>query len=177
MSASENTQGWTKKNLDLLRKASGGNEEAQYNLGLHYMKGEGLQQDIKMAVEWLTKSADQGFEDAEYLLGTCYENGTGVPRDLAKALTLYVKSGNAANKYAQHALGQYYTYESNFNVAMEWFQKAARQQYPPSQYELGRSYYYGLGRIKDEKMGLEFITKAANKNYQPALELLPTLGK
>lgn len=176
MSQNVDTKGWTPRNLKLLTKAVQGNEESQYELGLSYMKGDGMPQNLSLAIEWLTKSSDKGFEDAEFLLGSCYENGTGVPRDLPQALTLYVRSANAANKNAQYALGMYYTYESNFDKAMEWFQKAARQQFAPAQFELGRSYYYGLGKIKDTQLGIDYVQKAANRKYEPAVELLPQLN-
>ena len=33
---------------------------AQYNLGVFYANGEGVEQDFKEAVKWYQKAADQG---------------------------------------------------------------------------------------------------------------------
>lgn len=165
-------KGFSKKNLELLRKSANGNVEAQYELGLNYLEGNGVPENHKLAIEWLTKSSDKGFEDAQYLLGRCYENGTGVPRNLTQALLLYEKAAKAANKYAQFALGEYFVYTNDFDKATEWFKRAARQQYPPAQCELARCYFYGLGKIRDVDMARDLLEKAVSRNYEPAKELL-----
>lgn len=177
MSQNVDTKGWSKECLGLLSKAVNGSVEAQFNLGLHYLRGVGVPENHKLAVEWLTKSADKGFEDAEYLLGTCYDNGTGVPRDMTKALLLYEKSARAANKYAQFALGEFYTLSGKAQLSFEWYKKAARQQYPPAFFELGRCYYYGLGCMKDEEEGIQWLQKSAAKKHEPAIKLLSELGR
>lgn len=162
------TKGWTKKSIGLLGLAAQGNPEAQYEIGMRCLEGIEVPKDLKLAIEWLTKSSTQGFEDAQYLLGRCYESGTGVEENEKIALGLYIKAANAANKLAQHALGEYYYKEDKCNEAIEWYRKAAKQEYAPSQYELGRCYYLGIGAVKAEEMGLALIEKAANKKYKPA---------
>ncbi|MCA6073214.1 MAG: sel1 repeat family protein, partial [Endomicrobium sp.] len=41
------------------KSADQGNVNAQYNLGVMYANGEGVQQNYKEAVNWYQKSADQ----------------------------------------------------------------------------------------------------------------------
>ena len=45
-------------------KAEAGDADAQYNLGLMYVLGEGVEQDFKEAVKWYQKAADQGDADS-----------------------------------------------------------------------------------------------------------------
>lgn len=166
------TKGWSKSSMDLLAKASKGNEEAQCELGLRLLHGEDVPKNPKLAIEWLVKSSKKGYEDAQYLLGTCYASGTGVAENEQVALGYFIKSAQAANKYAQHELGEHYFLEKKYDLAVDWYRKASRQEHAPSQYELGRCYYMGFGSIKAEDMGIELLKKAAGKNYGPAQDML-----
>ena len=55
-----------------MKKAEAGDAEAQFYLGFHYYAGDripnGVTQDYKEAVKWLTKAAEQGSEDAKKAL-------------------------------------------------------------------------------------------------------------
>lgn len=172
MSLKQKPKGFSKKSLELLSSAANGDEEAQYQLGLRLLHGEEVPEDHKLAVDWLIKSSNKGYEDAQYLLGTCYASGTGVEQNEKIAMGFYLKAAHAANKYAQFAVGQYYQDAEDHNQATEWFKKAARQEYAPAQFELGKSYYYGLGSIKAEEMAIEWLEKAAAKGSKPAKDLL-----
>lgn len=46
---------------------------AQYNLGVAYLKGEGVGQDVMLSIKWLKKAALQGDEDAKRLLKVTVE--------------------------------------------------------------------------------------------------------
>ena len=45
--------------------AEQGNTDAQYNLGVSYRDGQGVQQDYKEAAKWYRLSAEQGFAKAQ----------------------------------------------------------------------------------------------------------------
>jgi TPR repeat protein len=67
--------------------------QAQYSLGVMYVKGEGVTRDYAEAV----KCAEQGYADAENNLGLMYAAGDGVPRDYVEAykwLSLAAAKGN-----------------------------------------------------------------------------------
>ncbi len=50
------------------RAANAGHTGAQYNLGLIYLKGEGVARDALKVLEWMTKAADSGARKAQGLL-------------------------------------------------------------------------------------------------------------
>ena len=77
---------------------------AQFQLGLMYFNGQGVQQDDSKAVEWHTKAAEQGYADAQYNLGVMYANGRGVPQDFDKAVEWYTKAAGQGDAYAQERL-------------------------------------------------------------------------
>lgn len=62
-----------------------GDVEAQYNLGLLYVDGQGVPQDNVEAAEWWRLAAEQGYAHAQHNLGVMYAKGQGVPQDNAEA--------------------------------------------------------------------------------------------
>jgi uncharacterized protein len=62
-----------------------GDVEAQYNLGVMYDEGAGVERDLAAAAAWYRKAAEQGFVDAQTNLGIMYYHGQGVARDPAEA--------------------------------------------------------------------------------------------
>lgn len=171
----QDTKGWSTEALKFLALASKGDCQAQYELGLRMIRGDGVPENHKLAVDWLIKSSNQGFEDAQYLLGTCYATGTGVKENDRIALGFFTKAANAANKYAQYELGEYYFAHNNASVAMDWYKKAGNQEFAPAQFELGRCLYYGYGVSKNEVEGLMWLQKAANRNFKAAVRLIQKL--
>lgn len=63
-----------------------GDAEAQYNLGVMYDEGAGVDHDLARAAAWYRKAAEQGFLDAQTNLGLMYYHGQGVPRNYREAL-------------------------------------------------------------------------------------------
>ena len=49
--------------------ADEGDNAAQYNLGILYQFGLGVEQDVTQAVSWYTKSSEAGFADASLHMG------------------------------------------------------------------------------------------------------------
>ena len=45
---------------EIKAKAEAGDADAQFNLGVMYRKGQGMEQDYKEAFKWWKKAADQG---------------------------------------------------------------------------------------------------------------------
>jgi TPR repeat protein len=79
-------------------KAAGqGHPDAQVNLGLMYVRGEGVTKNMDEAVKWFRSSAEQGNSVAQYNLGVCYLQGEGVstdPQEAYKWLALATSQGD-----------------------------------------------------------------------------------
>lgn len=78
--------------------AQQGDRNAQFNLGLMYLDGQGVPQDFEQAADWLRKSARKGFVKAQHDLGEMLATGKGVKKDYVEAhmwLNLCAASGNA----------------------------------------------------------------------------------
>ena len=74
----------------MVRKAAEqGLAEAQYNLGVMYQHGGGVDVNYKKAIEWFEKAAEQGVADAQYNLGVMYYDGLGVDVNYKKAIEWY----------------------------------------------------------------------------------------
>ncbi len=62
-----------------------GNPHAEYNIGVMYDLGTGVEQDHAEAVIWYRKAANQGHDKAQFNLGFLYANGEGVTQELVLA--------------------------------------------------------------------------------------------
>src|SRR5258707_1529877 len=90
-----NARGDYAKALRLIRPlANDGDAAAQFNLGLMYFTGHGVQQDDAAAALWFRKAAEQGYVFAQSNLGVLYRNGRGVPRDYAEAVIWIPKAAD-----------------------------------------------------------------------------------
>lgn len=89
---------------NLISLAESGDEKAQTELGVCYIKGDGVELDLKKAVFWWQKAADQNFAEAQYYLGLCYVNGSGVEKNNEKAKELWTKAAENGNKKAKTKL-------------------------------------------------------------------------
>ena len=87
--------------------AEQGNAKAQYELGICYRQGEGVDTDEKEGFKWLTKSAEQGNADAQFWLGNCYEYGSGVDKDEKEAVNWYTKAAEQRDAEAIRRLKRF----------------------------------------------------------------------
>lgn len=58
----------------------------------------------------------------------------------------------------------------------KWFLKAAMQDHPKAQFELGRSLIYGQGCKLDKAKGIEWLTRSAHSGWSEAKQLLATVA-
>ncbi len=93
---------------EFLAAAENGHADSQFNVGLMYEQGIGVEQDEKEAVVWYGKSAAQGNSAAQYNLGVLYENGRGTEIDYVKANEWYRKASVQGDALAIGNLGMLY---------------------------------------------------------------------
>jgi uncharacterized protein len=65
--------------------AKQGDAKCQYNLGLMYFNGKGVDQDYSEALKWYRLSGEQGIVQAQLKLGEMCLQGEGVNKDIVQA--------------------------------------------------------------------------------------------
>lgn len=103
--------------------------EVQYNLGVMYENGEGIDLDLKEAVRLYRLAAAQGLAEAQYNLALMYQKGEGVERDLKEATRFYRLAAEQGLADAQYNLALMYAKGEgvfqDLEKAYKWFALAA----------------------------------------------------
>jgi len=115
---------------DLGRKDADGSYD--YETGLNYETGDGVEKDFAEAAFWFRKAAEKGHAYAQYFLAWLYKDGgEGLERDLNEAAFWFRKAAEKGHADAQYDLGFLYEYgeglERDLNEAKKWYRKAADQ--------------------------------------------------
>jgi len=104
---------------DYRAKAEQGDAEAQFNLGLCYYNGKGVEKSASETLKWLQKSARQDYKSSDYdyvpaqfLLGFMYEEGIGVEINIDQAVNWYALA--AANP----AISNFEFYQAEVNKVL-----------------------------------------------------------
>ncbi|MDD6002098.1 MAG: AarF/UbiB family protein [Bacteroidales bacterium] len=148
--------------------AEKGDEKAQFIVGNCYLYGVCVDKNIKIAIEWILKSAEQGYVYAQNFIGNCYNdlNSTyGLDFDVKSAVVWYSKASIQGYSPAQHNLAVCYQcgegVEQDKKKAYQLFLQAAEQGYAKAQVSLGLCYECGDGVEEDYQKAVEWYTKAA----------------
>lgn len=81
-----------------------GEQMAQYQVGVMYERGIGVEQNQAQSVSWYEKSARQGYIDAQYNLALMYASGRGVEKNLENAMVWLSKAAKQGDKEARKLL-------------------------------------------------------------------------
>lgn len=164
---------------DLRDWADRGDADAQFELGLRLITGEGLKKNTEEGVKFVEKAAKQKHLRAQHVLGNLFEDGEGVKKDLAKAAEWYRSSAELGFALSQHRLGVMYEegkgVKKDTAKAAEWFKKAADQGDPPSQTAYASKLERGDGIAKSASKAALWYLKAAQQDFVPAMTRLANL--
>lgn len=169
----------TIQNLEILVKQ--GNPQAEYNLGLCYYKGQGVERDYNKAVKLFKKSAQKNNKRAQSWLGWCYYSGKGIENNINKAIQLWKKASDQGLPQAMFYLGSCYFngegVQQDYNKATDLFIKASEKNNTKAMFYLGYCYYKGFGVQKNEEKAIDLMKQAADKGEQAAIQLINQLNK
>ncbi len=84
--------------------ADGGDASAQYNLGLLYHHGLGVERQLGEAAKWYARATENGDADAQKSIGYLYVKCFWGKKDYAKAATWYLKAAEQGHAYARKSL-------------------------------------------------------------------------
>ena len=135
--------------------AEKGDAKAQYNLGLMYEKGRGVEKDLKEAVKWWRKAAEQGHAYAQRDVGVMYAEGIGVLEDDKEAVKWFRKVAERGYAKAQSNLGLMYGFGNgvllDYVASYAWVKIAGANGYDVKKFK---------SEVLEKKMTPEQITKA-----------------
>ncbi|MBR1978524.1 MAG: sel1 repeat family protein [Akkermansia sp.] len=174
--------------LKLLQNAAEeGHADAQYELGMCCMTGNGTEKNLKKAVEWFQRAAFYQHAEAELRLAICFGKGLGIEKNIAQALYWLENSGKHGNKRAgkqytklydklitnaqksprsQADMGEYHYLLDKKEDARKWFDKAAAQKDCPA-----KVFYYLWDMSSDkyyDASAIALLSKSAQKGYAQA---------
>ena len=162
---------------ELEKYAKSGDAQAQYEVGMDYYEGEGVEKNTEIAAKWFLSAKTQGHEaataklysyysksleaaakggdaQAQYEVGMDYYEGNGVSKNVATAAMWFDKAKTQGHEMATN---QFYSYYSKL---LEGY---AKQGDAKAQYYTGLAYLDGL-EIAENK------SKAAKYFYASALQ-------
>ncbi len=84
--------------------AEQGKAEAQYQLGLMYDGGVGVEENDAEALKWYRLAAEQGYAKAQYNLGMMYYFGKGAPQDRVTGYQWVILAADRGEKAAKDAM-------------------------------------------------------------------------
>lgn len=165
--------------LTMFKKEEGKNcPMNDYWLGFMLLQVQPPLKDTVKGVQLLEQAAKNGYPEAMYSTGFIYLNGMGVKKDEAVAKQWLAKACKAGVPTAYTLLG---TVEEKTNAkqAVTYYQQAADLGEPVAMYNLALMYRDGRGVDKSDYYYGTWLSRSAQKNYQPARQLMSskTQGK
>lgn len=159
--------------------ADKGDPDAQFELGIRLISGEGIKKNEKQGAEFIQKAASQNHLRAQHVLGTLFEEGIGVKEDLPKAVEWYRKAASNGFAMAQHNLGIFYDtgkgVPKDAKEAAQWFRQAANQDFAPAQAAYASKLERGDGLEKSLSKAAGWYLRAAKSSYVPAMTKLANM--
>ena len=83
------------------RKAMAGDPVAQFLLGQHYERGDGVEEHYIEAAGWYKESAEQGNPEAQLKLALLRKSGLGVHKDMALAKSYAESAANSGHHFSE----------------------------------------------------------------------------
>jgi TPR repeat protein len=136
---------------------------AMYELALRYSDGShGKDQDINQAYQWMIKAAEAGYTKAMVGAAKDLFYGSGVRKNPRRAVEWAVRAANSGSVEAKFRLGSFYSQgmwvydpqtneklpnslERDYTQALLWWGRAAEDNVPGAQYNLGYMMERGWG--------------------------------
>lgn len=81
---------------------------AEYELGVRYANGEGVEKDLAKAAECYEKAAKQGSREAMLALSHCYRDGLGVRKDQQEAVKWLIRASKQSLPAIKELAKRYY---------------------------------------------------------------------
>lgn len=155
--------------------ANSGDAAAQFNLGVMYANGLGVDRHMETAMDWWSRAARQLHVRAAHnlalamLAGEPVVGGVRAESDFPVILR-YLKIGSDAGyPNSEYTLGKLYAegvgVERDERRAAELFLSASIKGFAKAQYNLGKVYRDGRGMNRDEELSIFWFLEAAERGH------------
>lgn len=149
---------------------------AQRALGLMYMEGIGVDQNLERAITYLEDAAKNGNVDAMIKAGLAHDEGGWADLDFEKAVSFYNQLAEADNTIGITCLGVMYEkghgVEQDYTKAAELYEKAANLGDGRAMTNLALLYQDGKGVDQNPEMMTKLLISAADNGYEAAQVML-----
>ena len=134
----------TKKALKCFANAALHHRDAQLNLALAYLYGQGVKKNVNKARDWFLCAAVKGYADAYVLCGDTYLYGEGIDNNFDTALFYYDKAVKSGSAFGYYRMGWLYKegvgVKTDLGMAQFYLEKAVDADYLPAHHELAVLY-------------------------------------
>jgi len=149
----------------LLSSAENGDVAVQLELARRFREGDGISENLEMAMHWYHKAAEAGNTDAMNDLGSMILNGSGCDANPELAVPWFQKAAELGNAVAQFNLGLRYLHGSGVaqddQMAGYWIARSAEQEYSLALCEQGTLFRFGRGTERDLVQACKLHIRAA----------------
>ncbi|WP_455375022.1 SEL1-like repeat protein [Kaarinaea lacus] len=150
-----------------LASANKGDREAQFKVGLMYLKGnDGFPKDQEKALHWLNKAATQDHTNAQFEVGMMYYKPGKEINETARSLLL--KAADKGHVNAQYFLATIYNQDQRYDDAAKWLDKAFQNNHDEALELLVELYTSGKLGNPDRNRVLKWLEKASLKGLRDA---------
>jgi TPR repeat protein len=156
------------------------NALAQYDLGLCFIGGQGVERNDALGVHWYQLAATQGLELACCSLANCYRQGLGTPKNIHKAIEILEPLAQRGCLQACDELGKLYlglaTHDFNDSIPIDstLMEKALYYLNRVADHNNAEALYTLAGLYVGSPYGCHFIPsnfEIAAKYYEKAAQL------
>ncbi len=107
---------------------------AQYNLGILYFTGQGVDQDFDEAFEWTKRAAEQGHLNAQFNLGSLYLDGQGTQISVLEGVNWFTQAAKSGHANSAFTLAKMYQkgdfVDSDLVAAHAWAAQSEINEHP-----------------------------------------------
>ena len=132
-----------------------------------------MPRDPAEAVRWYRKAAEQGSDVGQYELGLITRPGSACPRSGRRPWPGTARPRRRVTRAPRTRSARAYENGPRGRrtsvLAADWYRKAADQNLPIAEYNLGRLYLGGRGVFKDTAKGQALLQKAADAGEPNAM--------
>lgn len=163
-------------------EASKGNDQAMVNIGLLYLKGEGVAQDPRLSKNWFEQAITYNNPSAYYNIALMYQNAIGVEKDDVLALTYFKSAAAFGHSGANFRLGlMLLDRKDDVNLLRDGFEyllRAAKGGHPMAMAKIGgigrsielpKEQQNRIFRSKPHEMQQYMIQEAIDEHIKPIL--------